>query len=117
MYDEQGKRPTISLMFGRRNTVNGHKLENIFDGNVSFFYSRQFTVDSWTRFSVSLLPKVHKSVGIGRAMLKRSFILAMYLSIFNFQLVESLCDAARHQLAFAYHLGDAAACGALAAVA
>ena len=40
MYDEQGKRPTISLMFGRRYTVNGHKLENIFDGNVSFFYSR-----------------------------------------------------------------------------
>lgn len=37
MYDEQGKRPTISLMFGRRYTVNGHKLENIFDGNVSFF--------------------------------------------------------------------------------
>ena len=54
-------------MFGRRYTVNGHKLENIFDGNVSFFYSRQFTDDSWTRFSVSLLPKVHKSVGIGRA--------------------------------------------------
>ena len=67
MYDEQSKRPTISLMFGRRYTVNGHKLENIFDGNVSFFYSRQFAVDSWTRFSISLLAKVHKSVGIGRA--------------------------------------------------
>ena len=38
-------------------------------------------------------------------------------SIFNLQFVESLCDAARHQLAFAYHLGDAAARGALAAVA
>ena len=47
MYDEQGKQPAIKQMFGRRYAVNGHKLENIFDGDVLTFYSRQFPDDSW----------------------------------------------------------------------
>ena len=47
MYDDEGIRPKIKRMFGQRYAVNGHKLENLFDGEVLTFYSRRFPDDGW----------------------------------------------------------------------